>query len=169
MSDTAMDLNDIPIFLRVVESGSFTAAARALAMPKATVSRRVSRLEDTIGVRLIQRTTRSLSLTDEPVRDPAPNAVRGARYDRHLAVEVLHPLASPCLRASGAAFSRRPRWRATRLRQPGSRSERLARSGRTATPCPRAGHRRRRARRRDPRSRCSSTPTRRCPSPSSAC
>jgi len=59
-----MDLNDIPIFLKVAEAGSFSAAARALGLPKATVSRRVARLEDAIGVRLIQRTTRSLSLTD---------------------------------------------------------------------------------------------------------
>jgi DNA-binding transcriptional LysR family regulator len=60
----AVDLNDIPIFLKVVETGSFTAAARALGLPKATVSRRVARLEEAIAVRLIQRTTRSLSLTD---------------------------------------------------------------------------------------------------------
>lgn len=59
-----VDLNDIPIFLKVVETGSFTAAARALGLPKTTVSRRVARLEEAIAVRLIQRTTRSLSLTD---------------------------------------------------------------------------------------------------------
>ncbi|WP_421724705.1 LysR family transcriptional regulator [Bauldia sp.] len=60
----AVDLNDIPVFLKVAETGSFTAAAGVLGLPKTTVSRRVAKLESAIGVRLIQRTTRSLSLTD---------------------------------------------------------------------------------------------------------
>jgi len=59
-----IDLNDIAVFTRVVEAGSFTAAARLLATPKTTVSRRVAALEREVGVRLLQRTTRSLSLTD---------------------------------------------------------------------------------------------------------
>ncbi len=58
------DLNDLLVFLRVADAGSFTAAARALGLPKSTVSRRVSRLEDRFGVRLLQRTTRKQSLTD---------------------------------------------------------------------------------------------------------
>ncbi|QKC97742.1 LysR family transcriptional regulator [Mesorhizobium sp. NZP2298] len=59
-----IDLNDVTVFARVVEAGSFTAAARLLAMPKTTVSRRVAALEREVGVRLLQRTTRSLNLTD---------------------------------------------------------------------------------------------------------
>lgn len=59
-----LDLNDIAVFARVVEAGSFTAAARLLGMPKTTVSRRVAALEREVGVRLLQRTTRSLSMTD---------------------------------------------------------------------------------------------------------
>jgi DNA-binding transcriptional LysR family regulator len=59
-----MDLNQIVVFTRVVQAGSFSAAARALGMPKSTVSRKVSGLEDRIGARLIQRTTRKLGLTD---------------------------------------------------------------------------------------------------------
>ena len=59
-----VDLNDVVVFARVVEAGSFTAAARLLAMPKTTVSRRVAALEREVGVRLLQRTTRSLNLTD---------------------------------------------------------------------------------------------------------
>jgi DNA-binding transcriptional LysR family regulator len=59
-----LDLNDIVVFARVVEAGSFTAAARLLAMPKTTVSRRIAALEREVGVRLLQRTTRSLNLTD---------------------------------------------------------------------------------------------------------
>ncbi|TGU92069.1 LysR family transcriptional regulator [Mesorhizobium sp. M00.F.Ca.ET.151.01.1.1] len=59
-----IDLNDVIVFARVVEAGSFTAAARLLAMPKTSVSRRVAALEREVGVRLLQRTTRSLNLTD---------------------------------------------------------------------------------------------------------
>jgi len=59
-----VDLNDIVVFVRVVEAGSFTAAARLLGMPKTTVSRRIASLEREVGVRLVQRTTRSLSVTD---------------------------------------------------------------------------------------------------------
>jgi DNA-binding transcriptional LysR family regulator len=59
-----MDLNEIAVFTRVVQAGSFTAAARALAMPKSTVSRKVADLEERLDARLLQRTTRKLSLTD---------------------------------------------------------------------------------------------------------
>ena len=59
-----LDLNDIMVFSRVVEAGSFTAAARLLGIPKTTVSRRVAALEREVGVRLLQRTTRSLNMTD---------------------------------------------------------------------------------------------------------
>ena len=58
------DLNDVRIFTKVVEARSFTAAATALGLPNSTVSRRVSRLEKALGVRLLHRTTRKLSLTD---------------------------------------------------------------------------------------------------------
>jgi DNA-binding transcriptional LysR family regulator len=60
----AADLNDTLIFVRVVQSGSFTAAARALQMPKTTVSRRVMALEAQLGTQLLLRTTRRLALTD---------------------------------------------------------------------------------------------------------
>lgn len=59
-----MDFNDIPVFVRVVEAGSFTEAARVLGREKSSVSRSVSRLEEDLGVRLLQRTTRKLALTD---------------------------------------------------------------------------------------------------------
>jgi DNA-binding transcriptional LysR family regulator len=62
--DTMLDLNDIVVFARVIEAGSFTAAARLLGMPKTTVSRRIAALEREVGVRLLQRTTRSLNVTD---------------------------------------------------------------------------------------------------------
>jgi len=58
-----LDLNDVAIFAKVAESGSFSAAAKALTMPKATVSRRVARLEEALGIRLLQRTTRKVELS----------------------------------------------------------------------------------------------------------
>ena len=58
------DLEEVAAFLRVAEAGSFTAASRRLALPKSTVSRRVARLEEKLGVQLLHRTTRSLALTE---------------------------------------------------------------------------------------------------------
>ncbi len=58
------DLNDTLVFLQVVQSGSFTAAALALQMPKTTVSRRLRELEAHLGARLLHRTTRKLRLTE---------------------------------------------------------------------------------------------------------
>lgn len=52
-------------FLRVVETGSFTRAAEAMNLPKARVSQRVNDLEHLLGVRLLQRTTRTLRVTDD--------------------------------------------------------------------------------------------------------
>jgi len=59
-----MDLNEIVVFARVVQAGSFVGASRELAMPKSTVSRKVAELEERLGARLLHRTTRKLSLTD---------------------------------------------------------------------------------------------------------
>jgi DNA-binding transcriptional LysR family regulator len=58
------DLNDMLFFAEVVERGGFAAAGRALGVPKSRLSRRVSELEAQLGVRLLQRTTRKLSLTE---------------------------------------------------------------------------------------------------------
>jgi DNA-binding transcriptional LysR family regulator len=59
-----MDLNLVTAFVEVVEAQSFTAAAKALGLPKSSVSRRVSELEQELGVPLLHRTTRKLSLTE---------------------------------------------------------------------------------------------------------
>ncbi len=59
-----MDLNHVAVFIRVVELESFTAAAKQLGLPKSSVSRTVTRLEEDLGVRLLQRTTRTLHLTE---------------------------------------------------------------------------------------------------------
>ncbi|MBW3690026.1 LysR family transcriptional regulator [Aeromonas dhakensis] len=53
------------LFATVVEQGSFTGAAELLGMPKSSVSQKISRLESQLGVRLLQRTTRRLSLTPQ--------------------------------------------------------------------------------------------------------
>lgn len=58
------DLNAAWVLVRVVQEGSFRSAARALGMPKTTVSRKVAELEEQLGVQLLQRTTRTLALTD---------------------------------------------------------------------------------------------------------
>jgi DNA-binding transcriptional LysR family regulator len=58
-----MNLNGISVFLRVVEAGSFTKAAGELHLTTSGVSRTIARLEEELGVRLIQRTTRKLNLT----------------------------------------------------------------------------------------------------------
>src|SRR5262245_32438569 len=57
-----MDLNLAAIFVRVVEAGSFSAAASALGLPKSSVSRAVARLEAALGVRSLRRPTRALGL-----------------------------------------------------------------------------------------------------------
>ncbi len=59
-----MDLNQVAVVVEVVERGSFTAAAAALGVPKSSVSRSVSRLEQEMGVTILRRTTRRLALTD---------------------------------------------------------------------------------------------------------
>lgn len=59
------NIDDVPAFLAVVEHNGFTAAARALDMPKSTVSKSVSRLEDAIGLRLLDRNSRNLRITSE--------------------------------------------------------------------------------------------------------
>jgi len=61
---TTIDLNRIAVFVRVVEAGSFTAASKTLGLPVSSVSRSLAHLESDLGVRLLHRTTRKLSLTD---------------------------------------------------------------------------------------------------------
>ncbi|WP_263143468.1 LysR substrate-binding domain-containing protein [Pseudomonas sp. RIT-PI-AD] len=72
------DLNDLYYFAKVVESGGFAAAGRALGIPKSRLSRRIADLEERLGVRLLQRTTRKLALTDV-----------GERYLRHCQAMLL--------------------------------------------------------------------------------
>jgi DNA-binding transcriptional LysR family regulator len=57
-------LEDMGLFAKVAEARSFTAAARLLGIPKQTLSRRVAELERALGVQLMQRTTRRLTVTE---------------------------------------------------------------------------------------------------------
>ncbi len=66
------DLNDLYYFSIVVEKGGFAAAGRALDIPKSRLSRRIAQLEDRLGVRLLQRSTRRFAVTDA-----------GQRFYRH--------------------------------------------------------------------------------------
>ena len=74
---TIMDLDGIAVFVRVVETGSFSAAARRMDMPKATVSAKVARLEKRLGLSLLQRTTRKVRVTEA-----------GEEYFRHCAEAI---------------------------------------------------------------------------------
>jgi DNA-binding transcriptional LysR family regulator len=70
-----MNWDDFDAFCQVVDHGGFTAAARALDRPKSSLSASVSRLEEQMGMRLLERTTRSLRLTEAGealYRDMAP-------------------------------------------------------------------------------------------------
>lgn len=72
-----MEIDAIAVFVKVVEAGSFSGAARLLKMPKTTVSAKVAALEKRLGVTLIQRTTRKLNVT-----------AAGQNYFRHCALAI---------------------------------------------------------------------------------
>ncbi len=81
-----VQLDDAAVFVSVVDAGSFSKAARNLLQPKSSVSRAVSRLERELGVKLLERTTRSLRLTEAGKRyhssvAPALSAVRDAERE----------------------------------------------------------------------------------------
>jgi len=76
-----MDLNQTAVFVKVVQAGSFSGAARLLGLPTSTVSNRVASLEKRLGVTLLQRTTRRLRLTDA-----------GALYFEHASTGLGHML-----------------------------------------------------------------------------
>ncbi len=85
-----MDLNRVTVFLRVVEAGSFTGAAAALGLRKSSVSRAVAALEADLGIRLLQRTTRRLSLTDagRAYHDRARDALSSLEEAREAAASL---------------------------------------------------------------------------------
>jgi DNA-binding transcriptional LysR family regulator len=62
-----LNLNDFHLFVQVIERGGFSAASRALSLPKSTLSDRIRALETALGARLLNRTSRQLGLTDAGV------------------------------------------------------------------------------------------------------
>ena len=58
------DLNDLYYFVQIVDHGGFAAAGRALGIPKSKLSRRIQLLEDRLGVRLLNRSSRRFSITE---------------------------------------------------------------------------------------------------------
>ncbi len=71
------DINAAAVFVKVVQQGSFRGAARALGIPKSSVSRKVTELEEHLGARLLQRTTRHVGITEA-----------GAAFYRHATMAV---------------------------------------------------------------------------------
>ena len=96
-------------FVAVVEAGSLTAAAEALGLPRATLSRRLARLEERLGVRLLHRTTRrlTLSLAGERLYETARQVVRMAK-ESEADVQRLDGVPRGLLRVSLPAGLHRP-------------------------------------------------------------
>ena len=74
------NLGDLEIFASVVATGSMSLAGRALGFSPAVISKRIKRLEDRLGTRLLQRTTRQISLTESGQ----------GFYDRVLGLSLIH-------------------------------------------------------------------------------
>jgi DNA-binding transcriptional LysR family regulator len=91
MTGIMADLEALVLFAKVVEAGSFSEAARRLKTPLSTVSRRVAELEDQLGVRLLERSTRSLKLT-ELGAELVEHALRGAELNDAVESIVLNRL-----------------------------------------------------------------------------
>jgi DNA-binding transcriptional LysR family regulator len=87
------DLNALIIFARVVEANSFSAAARSLKLPTSTVSRRIADLEEQLGIRLLERSTRRLRLTDVGF-EVLEHARRGAELSDAVGAVVANHLSS---------------------------------------------------------------------------
>jgi DNA-binding transcriptional LysR family regulator len=112
-----MDYNDIPVFVRVVETHSFSRAADSLGVQRSSVSRSIARLESELGVRLVQRTTRHLGLTDagqsfyERVRgaltgfDEAAATVRELGSEPRGAIRMTAPPGAGAIGLAGAVAS----------------------------------------------------------------
>src|SRR6266550_3137321 len=85
--------NDLLLFAHVVDDGSFTRAALRLGLPKSTVSRRLAALENQLGERLLQRTTRKFAVTEfgrsvlEHARQVATEVEAAASLAQHRQIE----------------------------------------------------------------------------------
>ncbi|TIX24896.1 LysR substrate-binding domain-containing protein [Mesorhizobium sp.] len=87
-----LDLNDLRFFVQVVDKGGFAAAGRAYGAPKSTLSKRIAVLERAVGVRLIQRSSRSFGLTEI-----------GREFYRHATAMVFEAEAAEALAAGRLA------------------------------------------------------------------
>ncbi len=107
------DLNDLYFFVQVVDHGGFAPASRALALPKSRLSRRIAVLEERLGVRLIQRSTRRFTVTElgqEYYRhcvamlveaDAAAEVIERSRAEPQGIVKVSCPPALLCFQVGG--------------------------------------------------------------------
>lgn len=90
---STLEPNDLLMFARVAEEGSFSRAGERLGLPKSTVSRRIAGLEANLGERLMLRTTRKLTLTDfghsvlEHARQVVAEVEAAAQLAQHRQVE----------------------------------------------------------------------------------
>lgn len=91
-----LNLDNLAIFVAIADAGGFTAAARTLGLPKSTVSRRLSEFERSLGITLFNRSTRSLSLTDE-----GAHYYSNAKPVVDAAIEVGRSMAQPSAEPSG--------------------------------------------------------------------
>ena len=89
-----LDLNDFFYFVQVVDRGGFTAAGRVLRVPKSTLSHRIQELENTLGVRLLNRTSRRFGLTDAG-QDFYRHAVAMLREAELAETTIRHRLTEP--------------------------------------------------------------------------
>lgn len=87
MADSVLNLNDLAFFVSAVEAGGFAPASRRLGLPKSTLSKRVAALEQALDARLVQRTSRTFTLT-EVGRDFYQHA-RGALIEAEAAEAVV--------------------------------------------------------------------------------
>ncbi len=114
-----MDVNALATFVKVVQTGSFTRAAAAMRTQKARLSRVVAQLERDLGVRLLERTTRSLSMT-EAGREIFERAIGilGAVEDVERVAQRMHAEPRGVLKLTcGVEFGAVSRWIGTYLRR----------------------------------------------------
>jgi DNA-binding transcriptional LysR family regulator len=105
-----MDLNRASIFVRVAQTGGFTRAAEAMNLPTSSISRSVARLEEELGVTLLERTTRKVSLTDagKAFFERARDALAGLEEANALALDAAreaHGVVRVALPAEFGAFA----------------------------------------------------------------